>query len=220
MLLDTRGIFVIVFCQNRKEFMYKIISVDMQNDFASEGGVHYNPRRQSVQVVTNSLIPMLLERKIQIGEIISDYRQPRTGDKGDCCHPGTWGYESIIPNELVHFRHIKCMNSPFFTRHGIGDKKVEPGLPLADTEDLYHWLRICAGPPGEKKIILFGLTLDCCVLSTAQAIRWGGYEVRILMPATDTTDAIQGDKEIVMSTVLKNWAHSYVGRRIPGSDQV
>ena len=74
----------------------KIISIDFQKDFTAEGGICHKPR-PSVDFVKNTLVPYLTEKKIKIAEIISDYRQPRPGGRGNCCRPGEWGYESEIP---------------------------------------------------------------------------------------------------------------------------
>lgn len=67
---------------------YEFILVDLQNDFASEGGKFYSPK-PSVKFLKNDLFPLLVDKKIKLNEIISDYRQPRPGDRGDCCHPET-----------------------------------------------------------------------------------------------------------------------------------
>ena len=69
----------------------KIVSIDFQKDFTAEGGRCYKPR-PAVDFVKNILAPYLAEKKIRIAEIISDYRQPRPCDRGDCCRPGEWGY--------------------------------------------------------------------------------------------------------------------------------
>ena len=55
------------------------ISVDLQNDFAGEGGKHYVPR-QSVIFLKKEFFPYLKSRGIKVNEIISDYRQPRLGE--------------------------------------------------------------------------------------------------------------------------------------------
>lgn len=78
---------------------YELIAVDIQNEFATEGGKFYSPK-PSVEFLKNTLLPYFKEKSIKINEIISDYRQPRPGDDGDGCHPGSWGYESLIPDEL------------------------------------------------------------------------------------------------------------------------
>ncbi len=89
-----------------------IISIDFQKDFTQKDGIGYKPRK-SVEFVKNILIPFCKKNNIKIAEIISDYRQQRPGDSGDCCHPGTWGYESEIPEDVkLKDIWIKSMNSP------------------------------------------------------------------------------------------------------------
>ncbi len=184
----------------------RFISVDLQYDFTRSGGQHFNPKRTSVRFVRNTLIPFFREKKVRIGEIISDYRQPRPGDIGDCCHPGEWGYTSEIPSELVETQWIKCLKSPLFTRKNIGLPKRKPGLPKADAEGFYKWMTPHAGTHlGKGTVVVFGLTLDCCILCTAQTLRFDGYNVKILMDATDTYEGGQKSKKEVMR-LLSNWA--------------
>ena len=83
----------------------KIISVDLQKDFTVENGICYKVR-PAVEFVKQTLVPYLVHKDIKIAEIISDYRQPRPGDRGDCCHPGEWGYESEIPTETRNGRPV------------------------------------------------------------------------------------------------------------------
>lgn len=107
----------------------KIVSIDFQKDFTAEGGRCYKSR-PSVNFVKNTLIPYLENKNLKIAEIISDYRQPRPSDGGDCCMPGEWGYESEIPESVKENNvWIKCMNSPIWARDNIGDPAQQPGLP-------------------------------------------------------------------------------------------
>jgi len=128
----------------------------------------------------------------------------KLGDLDDSCNPGTWGYTSEIPEALVGSRLVKCMNSPFFTRRNIGVADAKPGLPFADPERFYDWLGSFVNV--DDTIVLFGLTLDCCVLCTAQAIRFRGYDVRILLEATDTYDGGEESRRQTMDLVVSNWA--------------
>jgi nicotinamidase-related amidase len=187
---------------------YKFISIDFQNDFTTEKGICYLPR-PSVFFVEKLLVPYLKQENIKISEIISDYRQPRPGDRGDSCHPGEWGYESQIPNEVKHDDiWIKCMNSPIWIRENIGDKSKDPGLPYQAPEEFDNWLIKNIGQPNDDlEVILFGLTVDCCVLCTAQQLSWRGYKVRILDKATDTYSGKQKEKEYILNNPpLNNWA--------------
>jgi hypothetical protein len=184
--------------------MVKVIAVDLQYDFTRPEGKHFKPSRTSLKTITLEVVPILLFAEVEIGEIISDYRQPRPGDLDNSCNPGTWGYTSEIPDVLVGSRWVKCMNSPFFTRDNIGIPDKSPGLPRAYPELFYDWLESFAMP--DDTVVLFGLTLDCCVLCTAQAIRFKGYDVRILLDATDTYDGSEESRRQTMNLVVSNWA--------------
>ena len=184
----------------------KIVSIDFQKDFTAEGGICYRPR-PSVDFVKNTLIPYLIEKKIKIAEIISDYRQPRPGDRGNCCRPGEWGYESeILESAKERDVWIKCMNSPIWIRDNIGDPTKQPGLPYQDPKKFSEWIEKVIGKPENTEVVLIGLTLDCCVLCTAQEFNFRGYKVKILKEAVDAYSGEQGDKEALCKTPVENWA--------------
>ncbi len=185
--------------------MYKFLSVDLQNDFASEGGSHYKIR-PSINFDKEVLFPFLKGKNIQVSEIISDYRQPRPGDRDESCVPGTWGYESIVPKEIVKSQWIKCMNSPIWIRENIGDTNKTAGLPYQDTKAFGEWLDKNIGKPGESIPVLFGLTIDCCVLSALQELSWRGYEPVVLKDAVDHYKGTEDAKEAVLKTPINNWA--------------
>ena len=151
--------------------------------------------RESVGFVKETLLPTFREKGIDIVEIISDYRQPRPGDRGDCCHPGEWGYNSQIPSDVKNSNiWIKSMNSPLWFRENIGKAKLQPGLPYQDTKNFNEWLKKVIGKAIEKEVVLFGLTVDCCVLCLAQELSFRGYKVKILNEATDTYSGNEKDK--------------------------
>lgn len=185
----------------------KIISVDFQKDFTSIGGVCYKPR-QSVKFVKENLVPFLKKNNLKIVEIISDYRQPRPGDRGNLCHPGENGYESDIPNDVKKKDvWIKCMNSPIWTRKNIGISNKKPGLPYQDPNAFNKWLEKNLGKPEDAEIVLIGLTIDCCVLSVAQELNWRGYKVKILEQAVDSYSGnLKEKKQILNNPPLTNWA--------------
>ncbi|MEK6906984.1 MAG: hypothetical protein AABW45_00475 [Nanoarchaeota archaeon] len=188
----------------------KILSVDFQKDFTSKGGICYE-FRPSVNFIKNILVPYSRKNNIKIVEIISDYRQPRPGDRGqgDECHPGEWGYKSEIPSDIkLKNIWIKCMNSPIWTRKNIGNPNKKPGLPYQDPKAFKKWLNLTIGKPKEvKEIVLIGQTIDCCVISTAQELNWHAYKVSILKEATDTYSGSQKEKEIILNNPpLTNWA--------------
>lgn len=184
---------------------YKIVSVDFQKDFTDKGGLCYKPR-SAVSFVKYTLIPFLKKKNIRVAEIISDYRQPRLGDRGDCCHPGEWGYESEIP-EVVKEKKvwIKCMNSPIWIRDNIGNPNKKPGLPYQDAKKFDKWVKNI-GKPGETTIVLIGLTLDCCVLCAAQEFNFRGFDVKILKEAVDVYSGNIKDKGKLLISPIKNWS--------------
>lgn len=184
---------------------YQFLAIDLQNDFTTEGGKSYKPR-VSVSFDKETLFPFLKENNVKINEIISDYRPPRPGDRGECCFPGTWGYESIVPKELVKARWLKCMNSPIWVRENIGNPDEKPGLPYQDTNSFSKWLEENIGDPKEVTPILFGLTIDCCVLSTLQELSWRGYYPVVLREAVDHYNGTNESKEAVLKNPVPNWA--------------
>lgn len=184
----------------------KIVSIDFQKDFTNEGGICYKPR-PSVDFVKKTLVPYLEKKNQKIAEVISDYRQPRPGDRSDCCRPGEWGYESEIP-ELAKEKDIwmKCMNSPIWVRDNLGDPTKQPGLPYQNPKKFSEWVGKVIGRPEDIEVILIGLTLDCCVLCTAQEFNFRGYRVKILKEAVDAYSGKQIDKESLCTTPIRNWA--------------
>jgi len=149
----------------------------------------------------------LVEKRIKVNEIISDYRQPRPGDGGDGCYPGTFGYESLLPNDLRKSQWIKAMNSPIWIRKNGGVVDKEPGLPYPSSEKFGKWVEENIGKPGEVTPVIFGLTVDCCVLSTAQEFRWRGFSPILIKEAVDHASGKEGDKIAVLEkSALRWWA--------------
>ena len=178
----------------------------MQKDFSAKGGKHYR-NHPNVAFIKESLVPYCEKNGLKIAEIISDYRQPRLGDKDDSCNPGTIGYESEIPEKIkLHPIWVKCMNSPIWTRTGIGNPNSKPGLPYEDTKAFSEWIYNIIGVPEETDVVLIGLTIDCCVLCTAQELSMRGYNVFILNEGVDPYSGNQDEKQqILNSSILKNW---------------
>ncbi len=186
----------------------KVISVDFQKEFTAKGGKHYRPH-PNVAFIKEILVPYLREHNIRVAEIISDYRQPRPGDLGDSTRPGEEGYVSEIPEDVkLKNIWIKCMNSPIWTRKNIGNPNKKAGPPYQDTKAFTKWLNSTIGSPQEvDEVVLIGLTVDCCVLCTAQELRFRGYKVKILKEAVDVYSGNPQEKELVLNNYpLKNWA--------------
>jgi len=186
----------------------KFISVDFQKEFTLPNGKWFNPGK-SINFMKNTIFPYFQENNIKINEIISDYRQPRPGDSGDGCYPGTDWYESEVPLNIKNNDiWIKCMNSPIWVRENAGIPNSSPGIPYQDPNKFTLWLHKNIGKPEDiDHIILIGLTIDCCVFCTAQELCWRGYKVKIIKEATD---AAKGNEEyknsIITKSPLLNWA--------------
>lgn len=187
---------------------YEYVAVDLQNDFATEGGKFYT-YKPSVDFLNTTLFPYFREHNLKINEIISDYRQPRPGDLGEGCNPGKWGYKSIVPAELRKSLWVKCMNSPIWIRKNIGEKDKQPGLPYADSQLFGKWIDENIGTCEETIPVIFGLTIDCCVLSIIQEFRWRGYEPIVIKEAVDHATGKLEDKNIVLEkTAIRWWAEA------------
>ncbi len=185
-----------------------LLCIDFQKEFTHPSG-KWHEQRPSTDFVRDELIPFLIENGLTTAEIISDYRQPRPGDPRDCCRPGEEGYKSDIPNEVRHGQQwIKAMNSPIWTRENIGIAGKRPGIPYQDPEAFGNWLEKNVAPyRAMDLVVLFGLTLDCCVLSAAQELRWRGYRVAVLAEGTDTRSGDREEKEyLLLNPPLIHWA--------------
>lgn len=186
----------------------KIISIDLQKEFCAKGGKHYKPH-PNVNFIKKTLVPFLRKNSIKIAEIVSDYRPPRHGDRDDSTRPGEEGYISEIPDDVkLKNVWIKCMNSPIWTRKNIGNPNKKPGLPYQDPNAFTKWLDSTIGKPKEvDEIVLIGLTIDCCVLCTAQELTWRGYNVKVLQEAVDVYSGNQEKTKMILNNPpLKFWA--------------
>ena len=188
---------------------YKFLSVDFQNEFADPEGKWFNGGT-SIDFVKNTLIPFFRKNSIKISEIVSDYRPLRLADSGIGCIPGEFGFESVFPMDIKENNvWIKCMNSPIWVRKNGGIKEKTPGQPYQNSNAFNKWLLKQFGKPNENlTIILFGLTLDCCVLATAQELKWHGYNCKVLIEATDVMPNKKQEEvknQIVNGEVLNHW---------------
>ena len=154
-----------------------LLCVDYQYDFCKSGGRFYQ-ERPCHQFIDDVLVPYFLKKQIKISEIISDYSLPRPSSNLAYCVPRSWGYKSGIPSSLIkNTQWIKAMKSPEWIR--------AQGTPLAQPEAFTAWLELNFGPASNQHIIVFGLTLDCCVLNTVMQLYFRGYRSSILVEATD-----------------------------------
>jgi nicotinamidase-related amidase len=184
----------------------KIISVDFQNDFSSEGGRWYLPR-PAVNFLLSEVIPWMRTTEYKIAEIVSDYRLPRPSETEAYCVPGQWGYQSLIPEDVRHGqRWIKAMNSPCWTRSNAGFADEPAGEPYVAAQAFSDWLCRTIGPAQQGlEVALIGLTLDCCVLSTAQELYYRGYKPLYVIEAVDSYSGMQDEKNFLFKTPLSMW---------------
>lgn len=168
---------------------FSIISVDYQNDFCTKNGKYYLDRPCHAFIETQ-LVPFLKNNNIKIAEILCDFRSPRPQEKEECCIPGEWGYLSAI-DDSIKLQEIwnKSTHSPDWVRENGGVANKKPGVPYQDPKGFTEWLERTIGSPEKAgEIILFGLTLECCVLNTAIQLHNRNYQVKILKEGTDIFD--------------------------------
>jgi len=166
---------------------YKFLCVDFQNEFVHPNGIWFQHDCESIDFIRKTLTPFLKKKKIKASEIISDYRQPRPGDLGEGCFPGTMGYESALSKDIKSSSQwIKSMSSPVWIRDNIGSPLAFAGVPYQDPKKFNAWLHKEFGEADETfEIIVFGLMLDESVFCTCQELGWRGYSVKVLTEATD-----------------------------------
>ena len=183
---------------------FDLISVDFQYDFADEDGLNFN-KGKSVGFVKNTLIPFLKNSGVQVSEIISDYRLPRGKSKNESCVPGTRGFESLIPMELRKGEQwIKCMHNPIWIRKKAGKENAELGDVYQDPNAFDAWV---LQQIRHRKVILFGLTADCCILQVASELYFRGYDVYIIYEATDPmNERLNYKNEIMFHSTLSIYA--------------
>ncbi len=203
---------------------YSIISIDYQYDFCKPKGRWYK-RRPCHAFIENEFIPFLIENDIKIAEIISDYRLPRPNETESYCVPGSFGYQSAIdPSVKMNNIWIKAMNSPEWVRENGGDPSKPAGVPYQDPAAFSKWLLSTIGTPEQAgEVILIGLTLDCCVLCTAQQLYFRDYKVKVLKEATDvsTPDKVGkllppdvDCKDVLFSTSHGMWAKPITWKKL------
>ena len=182
-----------------------VICVDFQKDFSSKEGIGYHAR-SCIEFFKDKFTPYCRESGLKIAEIVSDYRLPRPGDEFECCVPGTPGYESEIPADIKRPDiWVKCMNSPEWIRENGGLAEKPPGLPYQDASLFTRWLDRVIGKPTEVQVVLIGLTLDCCVLCTAQALSFRAYPVFFLVEGEDSFSGQALEKEQLLKIPASNW---------------
>ena len=183
---------------------FDLICVDYQYDFANENGVNFN-KGKSVNFIKSTIIPELISKNIKALEIISDYRLPRGKSKNESCVPGTKGFESLLPSEAKKGTPwIKCMHNPLWVRENIGDMSKQPGKPYQDPLAFNNWIDKNIH---QKKVVLFGLTAECCVTQLASELYFRGYDVYCIYEAIDPmNERLNFKDEILYHSTLTLYA--------------
>lgn len=187
----------------------KVISVDFQRDFVSEGGQHLQ-NQPCIPFIKKVFVPFVRQHGYRIAEIISDYRltPPQTGES--VCVPGEWGYESEIPSDIKGSPvWVKAETNPSWIRSGGGSPASEPRKPYPDPTAFSEWLSATIGPPDEDNpVLLIGLALEICVLCTMQELKFRGYSVRILFEGVDTYSGELQQKQHFLETLFPYWGQT------------
>lgn len=184
----------------------ELLSVDLQHEFASPGGGLYRPR-PCVPFLTDVAFPTARARQWRVHEIVSDYRDPAKPSGQWHCAPGRWAGESLVPRDLLASqRWIKATPSPAWTRSGAGDERAEPGPAEPDPHGFTDWLVETIGRPDpEQAVVVVGLMLEVCVLSTLQELTFRGYRPSVLLEGVDTHSGDQAEKQKLANALFPFW---------------
>ncbi|HYY57392.1 MAG TPA: hypothetical protein VE842_08665, partial [Pyrinomonadaceae bacterium] len=60
-------------------------------------------------------------------------------------------------------------------------------------------------PAADSEIILIGLTIDCCVLSVLEELRYRGYQASVLNEGVDTYSGDAEEKDFLIRKVVPYW---------------
>lgn len=189
--------------------MLLFLAVDLQNEFCVEGGALYRPR-PCVPFINDTFLPFVRKHGYTIAEIISDYRTTAPRTDTSMCVPGQWGYQSLIPTDLKHpCVWVKAEPSPAWTRAGAGQVEQLPGVPYPAPDAFSAWLAATVGAPtAAQDIILVGLMLEICVLSTLQELKYRGYRVKVLVEGVDTYAGTVEQKHLLFATLFPFWGQA------------
>lgn len=174
------------------------IAIDFQRDFTDSRGKCYC-KGDSVHFVKSNLIPFFREKALKTLEIVSDYRRPRNG-LTTSCDPNDWGFVSEVPDDVKHQNiWVKAMHNPIWVRENGGSKLTSTDFPYPDPKGFSTWVSNNIGSPTKDQlIILYGLTLEVCVLAVAQELYYRGYQVKVLYEATDPMNERLAHKDCIV----------------------
>lgn len=184
----------------------ELLSVDLQHEFASPGGGLYRPR-SCVPFLTEVVFPAAGAKQWRVHEIVSDYRDPAKPSTDWHCAPGRWAGESLVPRDLlVGQPWVKATPSPAWTRSGAGDELADPGSAEPDPHRFTEWLERTIGRPDpERTVVVIGLMLEVCVLSTLQELTFRGYHPSVLLEGVDTYSGDQAEKQDLANALFPFW---------------
>lgn len=184
-----------------------LLCVDLQNEFASPGGRLHRPR-PCIPFLMDVVFPTARLRGWSVHEIRADYRDPAKTQEEWTCAPGSWAGTSLIPSDLLSTQPwFKATTSPAWIRHGGGEQDTPPGQARPAPEAFTRWLRAAVGPPRqEAAIVVVGLMLKVCVLSTIQELTYRAYRPHVLLEGVDTFAGTSQQKEHLADGLFPFWA--------------
>lgn len=187
----------------------KFLAVDLQNEFAVAGGLLYRPR-PCIPFIQATLLPFVRAERYTIAEIISDYRATPPAPGPSSCVPGTWSYQSLLPDDLKHPQvWVKAEPSPVWIRAQGGVAAALPGAPYPDPQAFDAWLHTVIGPPTPTdEIVIMGLMLEICVLATLQELHYRGYNAKLLLDGVDTYSGSPVQKRAFCETLCPFWGEA------------
>lgn len=141
-------------------------------------------------------------------EIVADYRDPAEPSDEWSCAPGSWAATSLVPRDLLAGEPwVKATPSPAWTRPGGGDSSAVPGQARLDSDAFTDWLTRTVGPPDpDQAVVVVGLMLGVCVLSTLQELYYRGYRPKVLFEGVDTYSGDLAQKQAVFDALFPFWA--------------
>lgn len=184
-----------------------LLCVDLQNEFASPGGRLHRPR-PCIPFLMDVVFPTARLRGWSVHEIRADYRDPAKTQEEWTFAPGSWAGTSLIPSDLLSTQPwFKATTSPAWIRHGGGEQDTPPGQARPAPEAFTRWLRAAVGPPRqEAAIVVVGLMLEVCVLSTIQELTYRAYRPHVLLEGVDTFAGTSQQKEHLADGLFPFWA--------------
>ena len=104
---------------------------------------------------------------------------------------------------------MKAEPSPAWIRAGAGQAEQLPGVPYPAPDAFSAWLTTTIGSPTpEHDIVLVGLMLEICVLSTLQELYYRGYRVKVLFEGVDTYLGNVEQKRLLFEMLFPFWGQA------------